>query len=1077
MFNLTIDTIKSLTNDIVYKRAMQIYEANKIKDFDFERIEGMGEVLYKLKANIEGSEENNPFYSTVIASQNNILQFYCSCENNYGYKEHCKHIISLLIKLYFNFNGTDIEENRKTVERLISNIKYGNRNLSIPEIELNMDVILCVEKDFNKQNYSLELKVGEKQQYVVKNMKNFINSINEKKDLEFGKNFTLNHKYHFFNEKDLKLIDIIKDIYEFNSINEDHYGNNQSIFFKGKKVYLPENHLKRIFGNLEDRNFSLKFHYEEYPNCKIINEDLPLKFTIKNEKNNIIINQINKLPIPFTKDGRYFFYNQVIYKPSSTQIELYRGLFNSLRKESKITINKDYIEEVAKFIIPAIKNISTDVSMDDTLKEGLIDEPLKTEMYFDKVDDVITCEVVFNYGDIKINPLNDSNEKNEKVAIRNLTNENKIVNLLEAYSFQNNSKEYVLDDEEKLLEFIGVGIEELDKLCEIFYSNSFRSIKIYSFSNVKTSLRINDKDLLEFDFNIEGVENNELKNIFEAIKIKKNYCRLKNGGFILLNSLGINDLSETIEYLDIKSSDLLNASVTLPKYNALYLSEKLKNNNVIAVETNKNFRETINNFKEIYESDFEIPKNLEKVLRDYQKTGFKWLRSLDEFRFGGILADEMGLGKTLQAASYINSKVEEDSKSIFMVICPTSLVYNWESEFKKFTPDLKITLVSGAKDLREKTIKDIKDEDVIITSYPLIRNDMELYKDICFSAVFIDEAQNIKNPNSQSAKAVKSINTTVKFAITGTPLENSLTELWSIFDFIMPGYLLSHSKFLKIYETPIVKNGDNKALSELNRHIKPFILRRLKKDVALELPAKIEHKMIVDLSEEQKKLYASYVSAYKEEITEEISKNGFGKSRIKILSALTRLRQICCEPSIFIENFKGTSAKMEALMELIETSIDENHRILIFSQFTSALKVIEDKINKKRIKYLYLDGKTKSQERTKLVDKFNEGYGSVFLISLKAGGTGLNLTGADTVIHYDPWWNPAVEDQASDRAHRIGQTKNVEVIKLITKGTIEEKIFELQEKKKEIFNNVMDEASEQNFIAKMDQEDLIDLFV
>ena len=1077
MINLSIDKIKSFTNDIVYKRAMQTYEENRIKDFDFETIEGLGEELYKLKANVEGYLDEDDFYTTVIVSKNNILQSYCSCEDNYGYKGHCKHIISLLIKLHFNSKGLYIELNRRSIDNLIANIKHGNGNLSIPEIELNMDVILCVEKDYNKQNYSLELKVGEKQQYVVKNMRKFIHSINEKEELEFGKNFILNHKQHYFNEKDLKLIEIIKDIYEFNAINESYYGSSQGFLFKGKKVYLPENHLKRVLEILENKNFNLKFHNEDYPSCKIVNEELPLKFNIKNEKNNIVINQTNKLPIPFTKDGKYFFYNEVIYKPSNTQIELYRGLFNSLRKESQISINKDYIEEVAKFIIPAIKNISTEISMDNNVKEGLIDEELKAEIYFDKIDDVITCELIFNYGDIKINPLNESNEKTEKVAIRDLTNENKIIDLLKHYSFQKNSKEYFLKEEEQLLEFISVGIEELENLCEIFYSNSFKNIKIYSSSNVKTSLRINDKDLLEFDFNIEGVENNELKDVFDAIKIKKNYCRLKNGGFILLNSLGINDLSETIEYLNIKSSDLLNASVTLPKYNALYLNEKLKNNNEIIVERNKNFRETINNFKEIYENDFKVPKNLEKTLRDYQKIGFKWLRSLDEFKFGGILADEMGLGKTLQAASFINSKIEENSKNIFMVICPTSLVYNWESEFKKFTPDLKTTLVSGSKDLREKIIKDIKDEDVIITSYPLIRNDIELYKDICFSAVFIDEAQNIKNPNSQSAKAVKSINSKVNFAITGTPLENSLTELWSIFDFIMPGYLLSHSKFSKIYETPIVKNGDNKALLELNRHVKPFVLRRLKKDVALELPPKIEHKIIVDLSEEQKKLYASYVAAYKEEINEEIRKNGFGKSRIKILSALTRLRQICCEPSIFIENYNGTSAKMEALLELIETSIEENHRILIFSQFTSALKVIEDNIKNRKIKYLYLDGKTKSQDRINLVQEFNEGYGSIFLISLKAGGTGLNLTGADTVIHYDPWWNPAAEDQASDRAHRIGQKKNVEVIKLITKGTIEEKIFELQEKKKEIFNNVMDEASEQNFIAKMDEEDLIDLFV
>jgi SNF2 family DNA or RNA helicase len=386
--------------------------------------------------------------------------------------------------------------------------------------------------------------------------------------------------------------------------------------------------------------------------------------------------------------------------------------------------------------------------------------------------------------------------------------------------------------------------------------------------------------------------------------------------------------------------------------------------------------------------------------------------------------------------------------------------------------------MSGSKNQREELMEEVEKSDIVITSYPLIRRDIELYENINFKYCILDEAQQIKNAASINANSVKKIKAEGYFALTGTPMENSLTELWSIFDFIMPGYLLSHSKFSKLYETPIVKNGDKTALDELNRHIKPFILRRLKKDVLKELPPKIEHKLVVEMTEEQKKLYAAYSSSAKNEISREIRNNGFNKSKIKIFSILTRLRQICCDPSVFVEGFSGESGKMLALYDILSESMDQGHKVLIFSQFTSVLKNIAKMLDKDEIKYLYLDGNTKSEDRMALTKKFNGGSINIFLISLKAGGTGLNLTGADTVIHFDPWWNPAVEEQATDRAHRIGQKKNVEVIKLLSKGTIEEKIFNLQEKKKEIINNVINQdMNEDNVMTKMTQEDLENLFV
>jgi SNF2 family DNA or RNA helicase len=434
----------------------------------------------------------------------------------------------------------------------------------------------------------------------------------------------------------------------------------------------------------------------------------------------------------------------------------------------------------------------------------------------------------------------------------------------------------------------------------------------------------------------------------------------------------------------------------------------------------------------------------------------------------------MGLGKTFQVLALLLSEKLEKGLHPTLIVVPTSLIYNWCEEVQKFAPELKVAVISGSKPERQEQMKDIKASDIVITSYPLIRRDIEEYKELDFRYCILDEAQHIKNPGSQNAKAVKEIRARNRYALTGTPMENSLLELWSIFDFILPGYLFSSTKFAEKYEKPIVRDENKKTLEELGKHIKPFILRRLKIEVLKELPEKIEHKILAELTKEQKKIYLAYLERIKSEIEKDIKENGFAKSQIKILAGLTRLRQICCHPAVFLDEFEGESGKMLLLQEIVEEAIESGHRILLFSQFTSMLKIIQDWLKSKNIEYLYLDGSTKAIERGKLVKSFNEGQGKIFLISLKAGGTGLNLTGADTVIHYDPWWNPAVEDQATDRAYRIGQLKSVHVMKLITKGTIEEKIFALQENKKKLIDSVIQPG--ETMLSKMSEADVRALF-
>jgi len=379
-------------------------------------------------------------------------------------------------------------------------------------------------------------------------------------------------------------------------------------------------------------------------------------------------------------------------------------------------------------------------------------------------------------------------------------------------------------------------------------------------------------------------------------------------------------------------------------------------------------------------------------------------------------------------------------------------------------------IVDGSKKQREEKLNKFEEYDLLITSYALVRNDLEQYQEMALDICIIDEAQHIKNPSSKTAKALKSLDIKRKFALTGTPIENGLIELWSIFDFIMPQYLGGMTKFKSKYELPI-KNNEPTSLQSM---VQPFIMRRLKGDVLKELPDKIENKLIVDLNDEQKKVYMAHLNRYKEELHKIYQRDGYQKSHMKTLAALTRLRQICLDPSLFLDHYDGGSSKLDLLKELLDELIAGGHRVLIFSQFTSMLANVKSLLEEQNIGYFYLDGKTKALERSVLVDKYNEGENEVFLISLKAGGTGLNLTGADTVIHCDPWWNPAVEDQATDRAHRIGQEKTVHVIKIVTKGTIEEKIYELQDRKKALINQVIQPG--ETFITGLSEDEIKALF-
>jgi len=1086
VFDIKEETIKYWADNTTYEIAEEYFKEGKVKNIS--SVKSIDKNLKITETHISGvveHEDKNLFNEIVFNDKTGVTKVRCQCggfRNYYLNEKICPHIAATMFKYIRDKNSIININNTSSMQahRLFNEIKQGMIKTEQPLEELNLDIKLEVSP-WSSKGSSIELKIGNQKLYVVKNVREFITAyLLKNSEIEYGKEFVFKPLIQYFKDEDKEIINLIEEAYEDDERNSAlNWNGNHEKFLVGKKVYLTDTKTKRFMQLIVNRRITVSVKGENYKDVSISNEKIPMKFELLEQEKEIQLCIDGEKPYPITRDVEYIFYEKNIYKINSEHKKLFIPFYNAFLREKENTISFDLSdrESIASYIIPSLKKISDRVVIDKTLEERFYEELLNTKIYLDKTNDMIVATIKFCYGEIQINPLRkEEYRKGDAVLVRDIQTELKIVNLFRNYKFQKYGDDFINNDEDNIVEFLYRGITEIEDICEIYYSSSFKNFKIYNTSSYIGGIRINDSDLLEFNFEIEGVEKSELKNIFKALKQKKKYYRLKKGGFVPLDSEDIESIGNMIDYLDINDSDLEKDKIIIPKYNSLYIDENINNFKMNYFKKNERFKDLINSIKDIENSDFKIPENLKQIMRKYQQIGFKWLKSMAICGFGGILADEMGLGKTLQVICLLASESVE-TRGTSIVVAPTSLVYNWYYEIEKFYPDLKVLIINGSKSERENLIKEYSKYDVLITSYPLIRRDIEYYTDISFKYCILDEAQQIKNPNSINAKSVKELKGQNYFALTGTPIENSLTELWSIFDFIMPGYLLSHGKFVKTYELPIVKLNDKSALEELNKHVRPFILRRLKKQVVKELPPKIEHKILVEMSDEQKKVYAAYLQNAKEEINRNIKENGFDRSKLAILAVITRLRQICCDPSIFIENYNGENGKLMSLDNIIEENMNSDHRMLLFSQFTSVLKNISSHLNKMNIEHMYLDGQTKMEERGYLVEAFNAGNSKIFLISLKAGGMGLNLTGADIVIHYDPWWNPAVEQQASDRAHRIGQKKTVEVIKLITRGTIEEKIYEIQEKKREIINKVMKmDNIDESSIFKMTEKDILNIF-
>lgn len=729
-------------------------------------------------------------------------------------------------------------------------------------------------------------------------------------------------------------------------------------------------------------------------------------------------------------------------------------------------------KDIPQFYTAVLKNVKqfAEVRGIDEVDEFIPPE-LTPQLYIDLNENYeIIGRLDYCYGN-KVYPSNPDQDDVPNPYCDKLAEKIALMRVNEYFENTPNRQNYsfIITEEKKIMEFVSEGLPKLIAGMEIYASERFK--KMSNRPPVKPKIGIRPKgSLWVLNISDDNYTNEELIDILEAYRRGVKYIRLKNGSFAMIND-SVSELDELMKNLNITDKQLLKENMNIPRYRMLYL-DSLKQSANLRLRRSEDFKKTVRNYRSELEGmeTTEVTASLDHIMRDYQRYGFRWLKTLSAYGFGGILADDMGLGKTLQSIALMLDAKNHSKKHIqSLVVCPATLTLNWENEINRFAPDLKPLTVMGSTSTRDQLLEQADDYDVIITSYTTLTRDIAKYENRKFYLHFVDEAQFIKNHTSQMAKAVKAINSKVRFALTGTPVENSLAELWSIFDFVMPDYLFNYNHFKKCYEIPIVIKKDEKAVKALQKSVSPFILRRMKKEVLTELPDKTETILTSTMEQEQRKIYVANTEQLRQSLC---IADDSPQERIKTLAMLTRLRQLCCDPHLVYENYEGGSAKLEQCIDLVESCINSGHKILLFSQFTSMLAIIRKRFDELGISYFELTGETKPNDRIHMMNEFNIDSTQVFLISLKAGGTGLNLTGADIVIHYDPWWNVSAENQASDRVYRIGQRNNVQIYKLVADKSIEQNILKLQETKKNLSDLAVNGEED---IMRMSMDEILSL--
>lgn len=1053
------------TSSFTREQGKKLIQEAYVKDVKGKSIDG----IYHIYGSVLNDDKNWDYNTHIKINMKNsdIIGTNCSCET---FKENSKHIKNYVCKhisatndVFYSLAKKKMQKNKLKSNNKPKLVKEKNEEHKGKEKRfLSLDINI---KHMVKEGVTLfncEFRIGAGNLNLILDLKDFLYKNSLKKPLKFNDGFTYNPLKDEFLEED-------KRVLQFVASHKD--------MISGRYLRLKQNNLKD-FLKLIDEKKKINFNFNSINyEVKVKKENVPVALTLKEGKEGFILSHHKKFPVILNNLGDVMFFDRNLYIPRKRQLEYYIPIHKLFLKNNTITYKKSL--ENLRSLLEELKNISKNIVLDENIR-AFKEKLMKTTFNLYKNKEKIYCNVKIDYCGYIIDLIRDEKDNS---FLRDLKSEKYIEFQLERFKFIKREEDFCfIGSEEEIYELFSKGIKRLRELGEVLLSEELKAFKVLDSSLISSELKeLSNFYKLKFDFG--DFELRELRESIEAMKrgdrfyrTKKVYLDLEDPGIVnflnLLEDLGLENIKDNEVYID--------------KSKVLYIQEKLKDRNLSFIKGGNVLQEIVG---KLLNKEFKrklVPKALNAELRPYQKEGFKWINEITDLGFGGVLADDMGLGKTLQIIAFLLS--QKKSKSI--VVVPTSVIYNWMDEFEKFAPSIKIGLVHGSKSKRDKVLRDFKrglgikveeenlkeksyeKYDVLLTTYGTLKNDEKAYENLSFDYCIIDEAQNIKNPAAQATLSVKNIKSRCNIALTGTPIENNLMELWSIFDFVMPGYLFTKDRFRERFIL------DESNLSELKSLITPFILRRLKEDVLSELPEKLEKKYLVEMKGKQKQLYSFYVKAIKNQLNENKSSEKSGRDKINLFAYLTKLREFCLDPSLVVPDYTGGSSKITVVKEIVKDASESGKKILLFSQFTSVLQKIEEDFKKEDISYLYLDGETSAKDRVERVKKFNEDSNiKVFLISLKAGGVGLNLTSASVVIHFDPWWNPAVEDQATDRAHRFGQENKVEVIKLVAKDTIEEKIVLMQEDKRELIKSLMDgKTMDGKVLKRLTEEEISKLF-
>ena len=1091
--------IRSLASDAAYEQGTRLARQDAVQLLEREQEKPP---IYRAVV----QETSGKRYHARIRLSNdgtNVESYECDCPAAYAFLGACRHAVALMQVAQTQTDGSNA---RASVAGAQLFKLYAQANAPTPPAGMEPVHLLPrlqVQEEYGEVTKWLEFRLNAGRSYVIQNLLQFVRTVEQGGMWELGRSRRLSTAQMVFDDDiSRKLWAMLRETYaseaellSYSSAFQYYHALNKSYVFSGKAFKLTQASLQRFLEIMGGTSFELRIDGDEAGDVHVIQGRPDIAVAVEQTAAGGRLRLQRDPGLVLDDTFRYIYQDGLIYATDEAFAQQARPLYQTFQATARIPLNQAEMGQFFSKVLPSMEDAAV-VQVERSFQDTFLRVPLAVELYVDFYKDGIAVKPVFRYDQLTFNPLRERPVYGqERLLVRDERAEQRIHNLFVTYGFAQQSDQYVQPDADKSFDFLTEAVPALPEHVAVFYADSVLSNPVQRVPHVRTGVSINDDNLLEITFDTHGLDVEELMGILSDYRQRRRYHRLKDGTFLTLQDQQLAALANFTERAGVTQADLVEGKAVKPLAQAMYFDELAQEDARLDIARSQAFQKIVRDIRQPQLAPAVVPASLQGVLRDYQVTGFKWLSQLAAYHFGGILADDMGLGKTLQVTAFLLAQKEqaaqagETSWPPSLVVAPTSLVYNWLDEVQHFAPQLQVAVIAGTKKERQAELAAAcaAPVDIVVTTYNMLKRDIALYQTYRFHYVILDEAQHIKNPETQNARAVKRLHAEGWFALTGTPIENTLTELWSIFDFLMPGYLGNHRQFKQHYEIPIVRERElaggstsesaahaQRMLIDLRRRIQPFVLRRLKKDVLKELPDKVESRLLNEMTPKQAKVYKAYFLQSQKEFAATLAEHGFNEGRLRILAILTRLRQIACDPSLFLESWEGGSGKLDQLVELVTEALAGGHRLLIFSQFTQMLARIRMRLAAEGLTCSYLDGSTPVQERLTLVKAFNAGGTPIFLISLKAGGTGLNLTGADMVIHFDPWWNPAVEDQATDRAYRLGQEHKVQVVKLITKDTVEEKIYALQAKKKNLIDQMIQPGG--SFLSKLSEEEIRSLF-